>query len=95
MPFHFSEMQVDAVSCSATSVLSDSWSAAHQTPLSVGLSRQEYWSGLSCPPPGDLLDPEIEPVSPASPVLQVDSLPLTHWGSPVDDTGFSKPENSA
>ena len=37
---------------------------AHQAPLSMGLSRQEYWSGLPCPPPGDLPQPGIEPVSP-------------------------------
>ena len=37
--------------------------------LSVGFSRQEYWSGLPCPPPGDLLDPGIEPTSAASPAL--------------------------
>ena len=43
-----------------------------QTPLSMGFSRQEYWSGLSFPPPGDLPDPGIEPWSPA---LQADSLP--------------------
>ena len=36
-----------------------------QAPLSMGFSRQEYWSGLSCPPPGDLPDSDIEPVSPA------------------------------
>ena len=45
---------------------------AHQAPLSMGFSRQEYWSGLPCPPPGDLLDPGIEPRSPA---LLADSLP--------------------
>ena len=39
-----------------------------------GFSRQEYWSGLPCPPPRDLSDPGIEPVSPASPSLQADSL---------------------
>ena len=38
---------------------------AHQAPLSMGFPRQEYWSGLPCPPPGDLPDPEIEPRSPA------------------------------
>ena len=46
-----------------------SWTVALQAPLSVGLSRQEYWSGLPSPPPGDLPDPGIEPVylmSPAS-----------------------------
>ena len=47
------------------------WTVAHQAPLSMGFSRQEYWSALPCPPPGDLLDPGIKPVSPA---LQVDSL---------------------
>ena len=46
---------------------------AHQAPLSVGFPRQECWSGLPCPPPGDLPDPGIEPASPAS---QADSLPL-------------------
>ena len=35
--------------------------AAHQAPLSMGFSEQEYWSGLPCPPPGDLLNPGIEP----------------------------------
>ena len=38
------------------------WIVAHQAPLSLGSSRQEYWSGLPCPPPGDLPDPGIEPV---------------------------------
>ena len=48
------------------------WTVAHQAPLSMGFSRQEYWGGLPCPPPGDLPDPGIEPGSPA---LPVDSLP--------------------
>ena len=39
--------------------------------LSMGFSRQEYWSGLPCPPPGDLLDPGIKPKSPAAPALAV------------------------
>ena len=42
---------------------------ACQAPLSMGFSRQEYWSGLPCPPPGDLSDPGIEPMSLASPAL--------------------------
>jgi len=45
---------------------------AHQAPLSIGFSRQEYWSGLPCPFPGDLPDPGIKPTSPS---LQADSLP--------------------
>ena len=47
--------------------------------LSLVFSRQEYWSGLPCPPLGDLPNSGIEPVSPA---LQSDSYPLSHYGSP-------------
>ena len=39
------------------------WTAAYQAPLSMGLSQREYWSGLPCPPPGDLAHPGTEPVS--------------------------------
>ena len=56
------------------------WTVALQAPLSMGFSRQEYWSGLPFPSPGDLPDPGIKPVSPA---LQTDSLPLSHLRSPV------------
>ena len=45
------------------------WSVAHQASLSMGFSRQEYWSGLPCPSPGDLPNPEIEPASLLSPAL--------------------------
>ena len=45
------------------------WTVAHQAPLSMEFSRQEYWSGLPCPPPGDLPDPGIEPKSLMSPAL--------------------------
>ena len=54
------------------------WTVAHQAPLSVRFSRQEYWNGLPLPTPGDLLDPEIESSSSASLHWQVDSLPLRH-----------------
>ena len=50
-----------------------------QTPLSTGFPRQEYWSGLPFPPPGDLPDPGIVPASPA---FQEDALWLSHWGRP-------------
>ena len=50
--------------------LATPWTVACQVPLSMGFSRQEYWSGLPFSSPGDLLDPEIEPGSPA---LQADS----------------------
>jgi len=49
----------------------------------MGFARQEYWSGLLCPSPGYLPDPGIEPASLAAPALQVDSLLLNHWGSPL------------
>ena len=51
---------------------------ACQAPLSMGFSRQEFWSGLPVPSPGDLPDEGIEP---GSSVLQADSLLLSHWGS--------------
>ena len=62
------------------------WTVAHQAPLSVGLSRQEYWSGLPYPPPGDLPDPGINPTSPESPALQADSLLMKLPGKSVDNT---------
>ena len=55
------------------------WTVARQAPLSTGFSRQEYWSGLPFPSPGDLPDPGIEPRSSA---LQADSLPTELWGKP-------------
>ena len=45
------------------------WTVAHQAPLSMGFSSQEYWRGLLCPPPGDLPNPGIEPASLKSPEL--------------------------
>ena len=45
------------------------WTAARQAPLSMGFSRQEDWSGLPCPPPGDPPHPGVEPKSPISPAL--------------------------
>ena len=49
------------------------WSVAHQAPLSMGVCRQEYWSGLPCPPAEDFSRLRIEPESPALPALQADS----------------------
>ena len=59
------------------------WTVACQAPLSMGFSRQEYWSGLPYSPPGDLPDPGMEPVTPASPALQADSFPTEPPGKPV------------
>ena len=58
--------------CSVASVVSDSvilWTVACQAPLSMGFSRQEYWSRWSCPPPRDLPDPGMEPASLMPPAL--------------------------
>jgi len=57
------------------------WTVAHQTPLFLGFSRQEYWSGLLCPPPGGLSNPGIKPGSPGAPAFRWVLLPLSHWGS--------------
>ena len=58
------------------------WIVAGQAPLSVGFSRQAYWSGLPCPPPGDLPKPGIKPRFPA---LQMDSLPSEPPGKPFSE----------
>ena len=60
--------------------LATPWTIACQAPLSMGFSRQEYWNGLPFPSPGDLLDPGIEPESPA---LQVDSSPTELQGESI------------
>ena len=64
------------------------WIVAHQIPLSKEFSRQECWSGLLFPSPGDLPNPGIEPGSPAS---QADSLPPEPPGKPI--LIYTKPQN--
>ena len=56
------------------------WTVTYQAPLTMGFSRQEYWSGLPFPSPGDLADEGIKPRSPA---FQVDSLPTESPGKPT------------
>ena len=58
------------------------WTVDQQAPLSMGFPRQEYWSGLPLPSPGDLPDPGIEPVSSA---LHAHSLLLSTWEAQVQD----------
>ena len=60
------------------------WTVAHQAPLSLGFSRQEYWSGLPFPPPEDLTELRIKPTSPVSPALQANSLPDEPSGKPME-----------
>ena len=61
------------------------WTVAHQAPLSMEFSRQECWSGLPFPPPRDLLDPGIEPISPASPDLSGGFFNIESPGKPILD----------
>ena len=56
------------------------WTVAYEAPLSMEFSRQEYWSGLPYPSPGDLPNPGIEPSSPA---WQADALPSEPAGKPI------------
>ena len=58
------------------------WTVAYQAPLSMGFSRQEYWSGSPFPSPGDLPDPEIEPGFPA---LEADALTSEPPGKPLSN----------
>ena len=58
------------------------WTVARQVPLSMKFSRQEYWSGLPCPPPGDLPDPGIKPTSLMCAALTGGSLPTESPGKP-------------
>ena len=59
------------------------WTVAHQAPLSMGISRQEYRSGLPLPPTGDLPNPGIKPASPGAPALQADFLTTEPRGKPL------------
>ena len=63
------KVKVKLLSC--LQLFATPWTVAYQAPPSMGFSRQEYWSGLLLPPPGDLPDPGIEPRSPA---FQADAL---------------------
>ena len=70
----------ESESCSVVSNSAVAWTIAHQPPLSMEFSRQEYWSGLSFPSPGDPPDPGIKSRFPA---LQVDSSPSEPPGKPM------------
>ena len=71
-PPSFPGLLCECYSLSRVRLFATPWSVARQAPLSMGFSRQEYWSALPFPSPGDLPDPRIKPGSPA---LQVDALP--------------------
>ena len=72
-------MKVKVWSLSRVRLFATPWIVAYQTSLSMGFSRQEYWSGLPFPSPGDLPDPGIEPGPPA---LEADALTSEPPGKP-------------
>ena len=73
-------MKVKVKSLSRVRLFATPWTVSHQAPVFMEFSRQEYWSGLPFPSPGDLPDPGIEPGSPA---LEADALPSEPQGSPI------------
>ena len=73
------KMKVKVKSLSPVRFFTTAWTVAHQAPLSMGFSRQEYWSGVPFPSPGHLPDPGIKPRSPA---LQADVLTSEPPGKP-------------
>ena len=73
-------MKVNVLADQSCLTLCDPVDCSPPGPLSMEFSRQEYWSELPCPPPGELPDPGIEPRSPA---LQADSLPSETPGKPM------------
>ena len=89
-------INVCVLSCfSCVWLLAILWTVAHQAPLSMGFSRQEYWSGWPCPPLGDLPDPGTEPTSLTSPALQACSLPLAPLGKPKWISNCKRINNSS
>ena len=87
-PLEFVTLTLYSITCHSGCVLSrfthiwlfeTPWTIDHQVPLSMGFSRQEYWSGLPFPPPGNLLDPGLERTSLMSPALAGGSLTSTPW----------------
>ena len=67
----YSKVKVTVKSLSCVRLFATPWTVAHRASPSMGFSRQEYWSGVPFPSPGDLSDPGIEP---RSPTLQADAL---------------------
>ena len=81
-----SESESESEVAQSCLTLCNLWTVAHQDPLSMGFSRQEYWSGLPFPSPGYLPDPGIEP---RSPTLQADALTSVPPGNKYFQASFS------
>ena len=80
VPINYKDRRNQSVQLSHVRLFATPWTVAYQAPLSMGFSRQEYWSGLPFPSPGDLPDPGIEPRSPA---LEADALNSEPPGKPL------------
>ena len=79
---HFTLLLLSRFNC--IQLFATLWTIAHQAPQSMEFPRQEYWSGLPCPPPEDIHDPGMEPASLTSLLqLQAGSLPLVSPGKPL------------
>ena len=78
--YKWSESESEVKLLSRVQLFATPWTVAHQAPPSMGFSRQECWSGLPFPSPGDLPNPGIEPTSPA---LQADTLTSEPPGEPL------------
>jgi len=79
MPDEISEVKVKVKLLSRIRLFATLWTVSYQASLSMGFSKQEYWSGLPFPSPGDLPDPGIEP---ESPTLEADALTSEPPGKP-------------
>ena len=77
--FTFAEGTTACSVAQSCPTLGGSRDCTHQAPPSMGFSRQECWSGLPCPPPGDLSDSGIEPEPLVFPVMAGGFLLLSHW----------------
>ena len=78
------------LACSVIQLFSTPWTVARQAPLSLEFFRQEYWSGLPFPIPGDLTDPGLKSVFLASPVLASGSFTTEPPGKPIESISHSK-----
>ena len=77
----YMKVKSESKSLSPVRLFETPWTAAYQAPLSMDFSRQEHWSGLPCPPPGDLPKPGIEPTSLTSSALAGGFFTMSHQGS--------------
>ena len=86
MPVRLQTVHSEVKSLNRVQLFATSWTVAHQAPLSIGFSRQAYWSGVPFPSPGDLPGPGIEP----RPRLYIDSV-SSQWDGRKEETEWSEP----